>query len=280
MENLLLLLYNIYVKNKIRSEAMQLDLNSILKNTNGFSFSPNHFSNEMSVEIEARHKSLNRVLNKYITEDTLIIETAAGLSPRHLQFKNYNYYELDFNPIIDIKKAIYTAMGYEALNNSLYGLDITNISKLHSVIDKIINLKQYSKTIILSEGLFWYLTKDQIKNITNEFANVFKNMDWIWITSDCPPQDNNEAEYRNIIANSAKVKKGGTFLDYDDFSTFFNGLGLNNTRYKLSDFLEYKDLTSAQLLSFEENKTIKKINTYADIAVLYDLENSLLDWEV
>ena len=33
MENLLLLLYNKYVKNKIRSEAMQFDLDSILKNT-------------------------------------------------------------------------------------------------------------------------------------------------------------------------------------------------------------------------------------------------------
>ena len=99
---------------------------------NGFSFSPNHFSNEMSVEIEARYKSLDRVLDKYITKDTLIIEIAAGLSPRHLQYRNKNYYELDFNPIIEIKKNIYTSMGYEVLNNFLYGLDITNISKLHN----------------------------------------------------------------------------------------------------------------------------------------------------
>lgn len=99
-------------------------------------------------------------------------------------------------------------------------------------------------------------------------------MDWIWITSDCPPQDNNEAEYRNIISNSAKVKKGGTFLDYDDFSTFFKELGLNNTRYKLSDFLEYKDLTSAQLLSFEENETIKRINTYTDISILFKFDKN------
>ena len=84
---------------------------------NGFSFSPNLFSNEMSVEIEARHKALNRALDKYISKDVLVIEIAAGLSPRHLQYSDYNYYELDFNPIIDIKKNLYTTMGYEFLNN-------------------------------------------------------------------------------------------------------------------------------------------------------------------
>ena len=236
---------------------------------NGFSFLPKHFSNEMAVEIEARHKSLNKVLDKYITEDTLVIEIAAGLSPRHLQYKAYNYYELDFDPVIKIKKDIYTAMGYSNLNNYLYGLDITNIESLHKCIQSIIKIKKFNKIIILNEGLFWYLTKDKIKNITNEFTSSLLNIDWIWITSDCPPKEKNESEYRNIISDSANAKRG-TFLDYNDFSTFFKEIGLNNQRYKLSDFLNYNELSSAKFLSYDENETINKINAYTDIAILYN----------
>ncbi len=234
---------------------------------NDFSFLPNHFSNEMSVEIEARHKALNKALDKYITKDTLIIEIAAGLSPRHLQYRDYDYYELDFDPVIDIKKEIYKAMGYEELNNSLYGLDITNIEMLHKCLNEIISIKEHKKTIIINEGLFWYLTKDHIKNITNEFSISLLNTDWIWITSDCPTKEKNEAEYRNIISDSAKSKRG-TFSDYNDFAEFFNELVISSKRYKLSDFINYQDLFSAKFLSFKEKETIDKINTYTDIAIL------------
>ena len=234
---------------------------------NGFSFLPSHFSNEMSIEIEARHKSLNKALDNYLSKDTLVIEIAAGLSPRHLQYKDYDYYELDFEPVIDIKKNIYSAMGYKELKNSLYGLDITDIEKLHNYINEIINIKKYSKIIILNEGLFWYLTKDQIKNITKELSISLLNIDWMWITSDCPTKEKSEAEYRNIISDSAKAKRG-TFSDYNDFTVFFKEIGLSNEKYKLSDFLNYQDLSSAQFLSFEEPETIDRINTYTNIAIL------------
>lgn len=237
----------------------------------GFSFLPNHFSNEMSVEIEARHKSLNKALDKYITKDTLVIEIAAGLSPRHLQYKDYDYYELDFEPVIDIKKDIYLAMGYENLNNSLYGVDITNIELFHNCLNEIINIKQHSKIIIINEGLFWYLTKEQIKEITDELCTSLLNTDWIWITSDCPTKEKSEAEYRNIISDSAKVKRG-TFLDYSDFTDFFYEIGLSNDRFKLSDFLNYQDISSAKFLSFKESETIDKINSYTDIAILVSKE--------
>lgn len=233
----------------------------------GFSFLTNHFSCEMSVEIEARHKSLNRALDKYINKDTLIIEIAAGLSPRHLQYENCNYYELDFSPVIDIKRDVYTAMGYGKLNSSLYGLDINDLKSLRKCINEIVSTKEYDRVIIVNEGLFWYLTKEQIKNITTKFNDLFTNKDWIWITSDCPTEEKSEEEYRNIISDSAKSKRG-TFIDYNDFTDFFKQLGLYNVRYKLSDYLNYEDLSSAKLLSFDKAETMKKINTYTDIAIL------------
>lgn len=246
------------------------DIFSIMKDLalkKGFSFLPNHFSNEMSVEIEARHKALNCALSKYITEDTLVIEIAAGLSPRHLQYRNYDYVELDFKPVIDIKKEIYTSMGYSTLNNTLYDVDITDIDSFHECLTKIINYKKYKKIIILNEGLFWYLTKNDIQNFTTELMSTLDNISWMWITSDCPATIKNDSDYRSIISNSAKVRKD-TFTDYEDFSTFFNNIGLENIRYKLSDFLNYENLSSAKFLSFNEYETNKKIDSYTDIAIL------------
>lgn len=234
---------------------------------NNFSFLPNHFSNEMSVEIEARHKALNKVLDKYISNDALIIEIATGLSPRRLQYLDYDYYELDYEPVIDIKKEIYSTLGYGDFNNGLRGIDITDTVLLHNCLVEIINAKSYSKVIILNEGLFWYLNREQIKDIANEFCSMLLNRNWFWITSDCPTKEKSDAKYRNIISNSAKVKRN-TFSDYDDFKTFFLEAGLLSNKNKLSDFLSYQDLSSAKFLSYTESETLEKINSYTDIAVL------------
>ncbi len=233
----------------------------------GFAFSANHFSNEMSVEIEARHKALNFALEKYVSKDDLVIEIAAGLSPRHLQYKNLNYLELDFKPIMDIKREIYQALGYTNLVDSLNDVDVTNTKELHGFLTKVLKNNNYHKIIILNEGLFWYLSKIEITNLTNEIGSSFCGFDWMWITSDCPVTDKVDLDYRNTISNSAKVKRK-TFEDYEDFSDFFKNLGVSNQRYKLNDFVSYHDLSSAKFFSLDENQTIQRINTYTNIAIL------------
>lgn len=235
----------------------------------GFSFQHNLFSNEMAIEIEARHKALNYTLDKYLTEDTLIIEIAAGMSPRHLEYKKYNYVELDFEPVIETKKEIYSILGFPELSSTLYGLDITNIESLHNLLNILISKeKHYDQIIILNEGLFWYLKKENIAEITNEFKISFKDNNWIWITSDCPTTEKSNEEYRNTVSKSANVKRGGTFSDYNEFSDFFNKLELKNTSFKLSELIDYEKISSAQFFSFKEDETLNKIDTYTDIAIL------------
>ncbi len=232
-----------------------------------FAFLPNHFSNEMSVEIEARHKGLNFALERFVSKNDLIIEIAAGLSPRHLQYKNFNYLELDFKPIMDIKREIYKSLDYKSLADSLNNVDLTNIKELHNFFTKALKNKNYNKIIILNEGLFWYLSKSEIAELTNEISSSIGNFDWMWITSDCPVTDKVDKDYRNTISDSAKVKRN-TFEDYEDFSNFFKNLGLSNKRYSLKDFVKYKDLSSAKFFSLDENQAVQRINTYTNIAIL------------
>ena len=233
----------------------------------GFTFSPNHFANEMSVEIEARHKALNSALEKLVTKDDLVIEIAAGLSPRHLQYQNLNYLELDFKPIMDIKRTIYQTLGYESLVASLNDVDVTNTQALHDFFTKVLQKKNYNKIIILNEGLFWYLSKTEIANLTKAIAAAMTNHEWLWLTADCPTTDKVADDYRKTIADSAKVKRG-TFADYADFSNFFQNLGLSNQRYHLTDLVQYKDLSSAKFFALAVNQTNQRLATYTNIAIL------------
>ena len=236
----------------------------------GFAFSPNHFSNEMAVEIEARHKALNSALEKLVTKDTLVIEIAAGLSPRHLQYKNLNYLELDFKPIMDIKREIYQTLGYENLVASLNDVDVTDPQALHNFLAKVLPHKNYDQIIILNEGLFWYLSQTEIANLTNEFTSSLGDCAWLWLTADCPATDKVADNYRQTIAASANVKSK-TFADYADFANFFQNLGLSNQRYKLNDFVQYQDLSSAKFFALDVKQTEQRLATYTDLAILKPL---------
>ena len=233
----------------------------------GFYFTPNLFNNQMAIEIEARHKALNKALEQHITPNSLVIEIAAGMTPRHLQFKKYNYLEVDFAPVMDIKKDIYQKINQnKSLDNTVVGIDLADTKNLRAFLADVTKTKQYDKIIILNEGLFWYLTKEEIAAMTTAIYESLVGNDWMWITSDCPTEDKIVDDYRKVISDSAKVKRG-TFSDYNDFSDFFKALGLSNKRHKLSDFLTYQDLTSAKLFSVEESEAIRRIKAYTDIAI-------------
>ncbi|MBO4823169.1 MAG: class I SAM-dependent methyltransferase [Clostridia bacterium] len=127
-----------------------MEIFSLMKNLvtqKGFSFQPNQFTNAMALEIEARHKAINSELNQLIDKDTLVIEIAAGLSPRHLQYQSYDYIELDFKPVIEIKKSIYSDLFYERLNNTLFDVDLANIEQLHRCLITILKHNQHKKLL-------------------------------------------------------------------------------------------------------------------------------------
>lgn len=233
----------------------------------GFSFQPNMFNNQMAVEIEARHKATSKALEKYITSDSLVIEIACGLSPRRLEFEDFNYLEVDFQPVVDIKKDIYSQLGKKKLIKSLVGVDLADTAKLSQFLSGVVSKYKFKQIIVVNEGLFWYLTKEQIAAMTKEFNTAFKDIDWLWITADCPTEILSDDEYRKVISATANAKRG-TFIDYADFTKFFKELGLRNEKHKLSDFVNYMDLSSARLFSVEELDAITKINTYTNIAIL------------
>ena len=158
-------------------------------------------------------------------------------------------------------------MNTESLNSTLFDVDLANKEQLHQSLVTILQRNQHKKIVVISEGLFWYLTKDVITNITHEFVKMFQGYDWCWISADCPCDDTQDYDYRKIISNSAKAKRD-TFTNYEDFKNLFAHCGLTSKRYKLVDLWKYEDLFSAKFLSINQQEAIKRINSYTSIALL------------
>ena len=242
-----------------------------LANDYGFSFQPELFVANMTVEIEARFKAVSKTLEKQLKNDrenTLVIELATGLSPRKLKFNDMAYYESDFSAIINLKKQLYSQMGHTDFNKNLFGVDLSNQKELYSFLIKIPNLKKYKKIIVISEGLFWYLNKEIISNMVRTFTSAFEGVNWLWISSDCPPKIKNETEYRNVISNSANVKSVKTFADSEDFHKFFNNLGYSVTQKSLTDLISPKKIYSGKFFSITEEDVKNRMESYTDIAII------------
>ena len=130
------------------------------------------------------------------------------------------------------------------------------------------NIENYDQIILITEGLFWYLNKEIITNMTNAFSATLQNKNWLWISADCPTQDRMEEEYRNVISKSANVKREKTFSDFEDFSTFFENLNFEIIRKKIVDCVKAKDIHSASLFSITTIEATNRLNKYTDMAII------------
>lgn len=236
----------------------------------GFTFQPEQFVANMAVEIEGRYKAVSSILRSKISKSkrTLVIEFAVGLSPRRLEFLELDYLESDFEPMMKMKKQIYKKMGFQKFEKGLFAVDLANTKQLKSFLSKKATIENYDQIILITEGLFWYLNKEIITDMTNAFNAVLQNKNWIWISADCPTKDKIEEEYRNVISRSANVKRTKTFSDFNDFSIFFENLNVNVTRKKIIDCVKAKDIRSASLFSISADEATNRLNKYTDMAII------------
>lgn len=236
----------------------------------GFTFAPEQFVANMAVEIEGRYKAVSSLLRSKLskTKKTLVIEFAVGLSPRRLEFAQVDYLESDFEPMVKMKKQIYKRMGFQKFEKGLFSVDLANTKQLNSFLTKKANIENYDQIILITEGLFWYLNKEIITNMTNAFSAILQNKNWLWISADCPTQDRIEEEYRNVISKSANVKREKTFSDFEDFSTFFENLNFEIIRKKIVDCVKAKDIHSASLFSISTIEATNRLSKYTDMAII------------
>ena len=232
----------------------------------GFDFQPSLFETRMCVEIESRYKALNSLIVTHLTEKTLIIELASGLSPRKSEFAQVPFYEIDLPEIIEIKKEIYNDMNI--ICDDLISMDLCDTTILYDILNEIIEKNIGKDILIVSEGLFWYLNRKDIQGIVDVLKKVFCDTKWKWLTSDCFAQETYEPDYRKVIAKSSNRSTIEPFRDFDDEFKFFSDNGLTLQRYKITELIDVCDVTSGSFFHISENEVKTRMNNYTDIACL------------
>ena len=245
-----------------------------LSEQNGITFHPEQFTAKMSVEIEARYKAASKLLSNTINtleKPPIVIEIAAGLSPRSLEFQNVDYREIDFPLIMEQKSQIFRDINRSDSTNNLIGLDLTDTAKLRDIIDQIINQNPDHSLIFLSEGLFWYLTREDIANLSQIIGSALKTAGGCWISTDCPVDaqyiPETAEQYRSVILNSSG-KDQKPFHTQAEFVEFFQNAGFSVKTQKLFDLVDQSAIRSAKLFGYSDQEIAAKINSYTDISTL------------
>lgn len=234
----------------------------------GFSFQPALFVAEMAVEIEARHKAINAVLREIQTDNTLVIELGVGLSPRRCEFSHLEYIEVDYSTIVNMKKEIYMSIDLPKYNAGLIASDLSEHDKWGYLLRQQIKSKHYNQVIVVSEGLFWYLKKDHIQGIISELKKLLNGIHWMWVTADCPVNEQQNVSYKNVIADSSNKSPVEPFADYNAFHDFFTCNKFSIKRYAMVNLVSPSRIYSGQFFSISLDEVKKRMDTYTDIAIL------------
>ena len=220
----------------------------------------------MCVEIEARYKALNALIRRHLTSRTAVVELAAGLSPRRTEFGGVPYYELDLPEIVEIKKEIYRDMNLPC--DGLIRLDLCDTERLYDTVREIAGKEREREILIVSEGLFWYLKRKDIRGMLDVFRRAFSPAEWKWLTSDCFARETYEPEYRKVIAKSSNKSSTEPFADFEDERAFFSENGIALDRYRITDLIAAGDVFSGSFFSIPEDEVRARIENYTDIACL------------
>ena len=100
-----------------------------------------------------------------------IIQLGCGLDSRYIRINNKDvkWYDIDFYGTIEMRKKYYK-------NSNNYKMISSNVCNFNW-INQIEELNK--PTLIIGEGLFMYLSKDDNKQVLNKLANTFSNCDLI-----------------------------------------------------------------------------------------------------
>lgn len=103
--------------------------------------------------------------------DCNIIQLGCGLDSRYIRMNNnkIKWYDVDFYATIEMRKKYYK----NSINYRMISSNVCNFTW----IDKIEDLNK--PTLIIGEGLFMYLNKEENKLVLNKLATTFKNCELI-----------------------------------------------------------------------------------------------------
>ena len=238
----------------------------------GICFNPNLFNTEISVELEARYKSIDHILFGKVKEhkgQCIVVEIGSGLSTRKINFFSevISYVEVDFPALVEEKEKVYGELGFHIKKESI-GIDLED-SYNFEYLKKL--QKDYNvPVIVISEGLFWYLRIDSLKILVQNVCDLLNLYGGCWIIGDCPVKTDfsNLPEYRTIISESTGKQMNQPFETFFEFEALFKSYGFNIHRFGMDKLIPIENNFSAQLFGIKKHDYLNRLSSYCDIALL------------
>jgi O-methyltransferase involved in polyketide biosynthesis len=177
--------------------------------------------------LESRFKAVNWILEEQGA--TQILELAAGLSPRGMDFaqRNIVYVESDLAESIALKREIVTAvLGQVPANLHLCAASVLDRSALTACCSAFTD----RPVAVTTEGLLRYLTFEEKTQLAVNVREILSRHSGIWITTDIHLRHWAQ-RHQGPIQRESETERLGRDLDpnyFDDLDharTFFEGCG-------------------------------------------------------
>lgn len=130
--------------------------------------------------LEGRYRALNHVLKN---TNHVIVEIAAGLSPRGLELTSVPYIETDLPAMIDLKRKLVGELGKERPAYVLHPMNALDKNSFQEV-DELVSSFGMPASVV-QEGLAMYLSRPEQEQLRENVSSFMKRHPGsVWLTTD------------------------------------------------------------------------------------------------
>ena len=221
---------NLIIKDEKAEEIIQLA---------GYNHKKLKLSKSKQIFLTIRAKLIDDYTKTFINKhkgNCTVIQVACGLDSRYIRMNNENvkWYDLDLFGTIELRKKFYK-------NSQNYKMIESNVCNF-TWIDKIDPNDLKKPTIIIAEGLFMYLSKEDNKHIFSTLPTYFKNVDIIF-----------------DVFSPLVVKISKHILTLKRTNAYFK-FGFKDPKV-IEEFSNNK-IEHKQMLSYNKNKYVKQLSLF------------------
>ena len=186
---------------------------------------------------ELRYKSVTEAIRR--TGSRQVLELASGLTLRGLAFAQdprYTYIESDLTGISAEKKAIIASLRqkYGLADHANLHFPAVNALERSHLQEAVKRLNRDQPLVVVNEGLFQYLSPDEIRAVVGNIRELLSEFRGSWITPDFSIKDEvnqvsgQQRNFRRIVAAATEHKMyNNAFDSLDQLMAFMHEMGLS-----------------------------------------------------
>ncbi len=194
---------------------------------------------------EVRYKAVSEAIRR--TGIRQVLELASGLTLRGLAFTQdprYTYIESDLTGISTEKKAIIDILRqeYRLADHANLHFPAVNALDRSQLLAAAKRLDRGQPLAVVNEGLFPYLTPDEMRTVMGNIRELLAEFKGSWITTDFSIKDEvnqvseQQQKFRRIVAAATEHEMyNNAFDSLEQLITYLNDMGLSAEIYKPLD---------------------------------------------